>query len=75
MPKNETIIITGGSGFIGFHLVLRLVRENPDWLVVGIDNMDSYYDVALKEYRLNELSKYENFRFVRGDIADKETVM
>lgn len=69
------ILITGVSGFIGYHLAKRLLRENPDWLVVGIDNMDSYYDVALKEYRLNELSKYENFRFVRGDIADKETVM
>lgn len=69
------ILITGVSGFIGYHLAKRLLRENPNWLVVGIDNMDSYYDVALKEYRLNELSKYENFRFVRGDIADKETVM
>lgn len=75
MQKKKTIIITGGSGFIGFHLVLRLVRENPDWPIVGIDNMNDYYDVSLKEYRLNELSKYENFRFVRGDIADKETVM
>lgn len=75
MQKKETIIITGVGGFIGFHLALRLVLENPDWSVVGIDNMNDYYDVALKEYRLNELSKYENFRFVRGDIADKETVM
>lgn len=69
------ILITGVSGFIGYHLAKRLLRENPNWLVVGIDNMDSYYDVALKEYRLNELSKYKNFRFVRGDIADRETVM
>lgn len=69
------IYITGAAGFIGFHLAGRLLRENPECHIVGIDNMNDYYDVALKEYRLDELSKYENFRFVKGDVADKETVM
>lgn len=70
-----TLFITGASGFIGCHLAKRLLSCRPEMTVVGIDNMNDYYCVALKEYRLNELSKYENFRFVRGDIADKETVM
>lgn len=73
--SNIIMLITGVSGFIGYHLAKRLLQENPDWLIVGIDNMDDYYDASLKKYRLNELSKYENFRFVRGDIADKETVI
>ncbi|MEY8686586.1 NAD-dependent epimerase/dehydratase family protein [Bacteroides sp. AN502(2024)] len=71
----KTVIITGIAGFIGFHLTKRLLRENPNLQIVGIDNMNDYYDVALKEYRLNELSKYKNFRFVRGDVADKDTIM
>lgn len=70
-----TLFITGASGFIGCHLTKRLLSCCPEMTVVGIDNMNDYYDVSLKEYRLNELSKYENFRFVRGDIADKETVI
>lgn len=73
--NHTTILITGTAGFIGFHLTKRFLRENPECHIVGIDNMNDYYDVALKEYRLNELSKYENFRFVKGDVADKETIM
>lgn len=70
-----SILVTGVAGFIGSHLAKRLLRENPECHIVGIDNMNDYYDVTLKEYRLNELSKHENFRFVKGDIADKETIM
>lgn len=69
-----TLFITGASGFIGYHLAKRFLSCSPEMTVVGIDNMNDYYDVALKEYRLNELSKYENFRFIRGNIADKDTV-
>lgn len=69
------MLITGASGFIGFHLTKRLLRENPERLIVGIDNMNDYYDVTLKEYRLNELAEYKNFRFVRGDVANKNTIM
>jgi len=69
------VIITGAIGFIGFHLAKKLLRENRNLQIVGIDNMNDYYDLSLKEYRLKELSEYENFRFVRGDIADKDMVM
>lgn len=72
---NSVILITGTAGFIGFHLTGRLLRDHPGLTVVGIDNMNDYYDVALKKYRLKELSKYTAFRFVRGDIADRDTVM
>ncbi len=71
----KTVIITGIAGFIGFHLAKRLLRENSECHIVGIDNMNDYYDVTLKEYRLNGLSEYKNFRFVKGDVADKETIM
>ena len=73
--ENNIVLITGVAGFIGFHLAERLLRENPNLQIAGIDNMNDYYDVALKEYRLNELMGHVNFRFVRGDIADKDTIM
>lgn len=75
MIENNITIITGSAGFIGFHLTKRLLRENPERMIIGIDNMNDYYDVTLKEYRLNELAEYKNFRFVKGDVADKETIM
>lgn len=53
------LFITGVSGFIGSHLTERLLRENAERLIVGIDNMNDYYDVSLKEYRLNRLSEYK----------------
>jgi len=75
MLGNKTIIITGAAGFIGFHLAGRLLRNNPDSRIIGIDNLNGYYDVRLKEARLHELLKYGAFTFVRGDIADKNLVM
>lgn len=75
MLEHKTIIITGAAGFIGFHLTQRLLWDNPNLRIVGIDNMNDYYDVTLKEYRQNELSEYKNFRFVRGDISDKNMIM
>lgn len=75
MFENNTIIITGVAGFIGFHLTKRLILDNPDFRFIGIDNLNDYYNVALKEYRLSELMGHVNFRFVRGDIADKDTIM
>jgi len=73
--KNTVIFVTGAVGFIGYHLTKRLLSDNPGITIVGIDNMNDYYDVALKEYRLNKLSEYKNFRFVRGDISDKNMIM
>ena len=71
---NKTIFVTGGAGFIGSNLVKRICREVPSAKVVGIDNMNAYYDVALKESRLNELAKYPTFTFVKGNIADKALI-
>ena len=69
-----TTLITGTSGFIGAYLTKRLLTENPDTKIIGIDNMNGYYDVSLKEYRLAELQKYHNFEFIKGDIADKALI-
>lgn len=70
----ETILITGSSGFIGSNLTKRILNDNKDIKVVGLDNMNDYYDVAIKEYRLNELLKYDNYTFVKGDLADKKLI-
>jgi UDP-glucuronate 4-epimerase len=67
MPT-ETILVTGAAGFIGFHVAERLLRSGRS--VVGLDNLNSYYDPALKEARLRELSKLDGFRFVKLDLAD-----
>ena len=72
--KNKTILVTGAAGFIGSNLVKRIYEEVPSATVIGIDNMNTYYDVALKEFRLNELDKYSTFTFVNGNIADKALI-
>ena len=63
------ILVTGCAGFIGFHLAKRFLDRGDE--VVGIDNMNDYYDVSLKEARLAELRKLHGFRFIRMDIADR----
>ncbi len=67
-------LITGTSGFIGSNLAKRILKDNDDIRVIGIDNMNDYYDVSLKEYRLKELEKFGNFTFIEGNIADKELI-
>lgn len=71
---NKTILVTGAAGFIGSSLVKRLYGNVKDVTVIGIDNMNDYYDVRLKEARLAELSEHPSFVFVRGSIADKEVI-
>ncbi|NJE41505.1 NAD-dependent epimerase/dehydratase family protein [Faecalicoccus pleomorphus] len=71
---NKTILVTGVAGFIGSNLVKRLYQDVKDVKVIGIDNMNDYYDVCLKEYRLEELSQYSSFVFIRGNIADKDLI-
>lgn len=66
-------LVTGAAGFIGSNLVMRLLGEDPEAVVVGLDNMNDYYDVSLKEWRLKQIVS-GNWRFVKGDIADRELV-
>lgn len=70
----KTILVTGSSGFIGSNLVKRLLSEEKDTLIIGLDSMNDYYDVRLKEYRLKELEKNSNYKFIKGNLADKELI-
>lgn len=77
--NGKTILITGSPGFIGANLAIRLLKEMNEGVVVSFDNMNDYYDVRLKEYRLSlieEMAKTTNAGhvFIKGDISDKETV-
>lgn len=72
--NNNTILVTGSAGFIGFYLAKRLLDEKKGVKVIGFDSVNDYYDVSLKEWRLEQLSKYDNFTFVKGNLADKELV-
>lgn len=72
--NNKTIIVTGAAGFIGANLVKRLLSDVTTATVIGIDSVNDYYDVRLKEYRLEELKKYDNFTFIKGNIADKALI-
>lgn len=71
---NDVLFITGAAGFIGSNLAKRILSQNPDCKVVGLDNMNGYYDIRLKESRLRELEQYPNFTFVYGDLADKTLI-
>ena len=77
--NGKTIFVTGAAGFIGSNLVKRLFQEVKDATIIGIDNMNDYYDVSLKEWRLDGLNGMNgrngnNWVFVKGDIADKATI-
>ena len=76
----KTVLVTGAAGFIGANLVLRLLKEEKNVKIVGIDNMNDYYDVSIKEYRLKKIEECaaENssckWIFVKGNIADRELI-
>ena len=77
--NNKTILVTGGAGFIGSNLIKRLCKDTKGSTIINIDNLNDYYDVALKEYRLQMLdgrSKMSDvtWKFVKGDIADKALI-
>ena len=74
----KMILVTGSAGFIGSNLMLRLFKEMKEGTIVGLDNMNNYYDPSLKEYRLREIEKAVpegiKYRFVKGDLADKALI-
>lgn len=70
----KTVFITGSSGFIGANLAKRILTTEPDTKVIGLDNMNDYYDVRIKEARLAELQKFENYTFIKGNLADKALI-
>ena len=75
--KYKTVLITGAAGFIGANLVTELMKSGEPMTLVGLDNMNDYYDVSLKEYRLSEIEKLAvnkpqiNWMFIKGELADK----
>ena len=72
--EGKTILVTGAAGFIGSNLVDRLCNDFNNIKVIGFDSVNDYYDVRLKEYRLEKLSKYNNFKFIKGNLADKKLI-
>ena len=71
---SKTVFITGASGFIGSNLAKRILTTELDTKVIGLDNMNDYYDVRIKEARLAELQKFENYTFIKGNLADKNLI-
>lgn len=71
---NKTILITGAAGFIGASLSEKLLNSFQDITIIGMDNMNPYYDVKLKEFRLKRLKSKKNFIFLKGDISEKDFV-
>ena len=70
----STILVTGAAGFIGSNLVKAIYKQYENPTVVGIDSVNDYYDVRLKEERLKSLEQYPNFTFIKGNIADKALI-
>lgn len=77
--NNKRVIITGAAGFIGANLVMELLHNIESVRIIGIDSVNDYYDVSLKEYRLQQIEKLAGevtgtFEFIKGNIADKTLI-
>lgn len=72
--ENKTIFVTGASGFIGANLVKRILTFEPSAKVIGLDSMNDYYDVRIKEARLAELQQFPDYTFLKGNLADKALI-
>ena len=77
--KNKTILITGAAGFIGANLVLQILKTEKNVKIIGLDNLNDYYDVSLKEYRLNLIKEQmkdscNSWSFIKGDLSDKALI-
>ena len=72
MNKVDSVLVTGCAGFIGYHLSVSLLKDGVE--VLGIDNLNEYYDINLKNNRLSNLQVYKNFTFQKVDIADKDSL-
>ena len=70
---NNTYLVTGAAGFIGFFLSMRLLEMGCK--VIGIDNLNNYYDIKLKQVRLDNLKAFDKFTFIKSDISDKPMIM
>ena len=76
--NGKSILVTGGAGFIGSNLIRRLLKETKETTIVNIDNLNSYYDPSLKDYRMKDLEtlvpEVITYKFIKGDLADKATI-
>ena len=72
--KYKTILVTGASGFIGSFLINTLLKNYNGIKVIGIDNLNNYYDVNLKIARLENIQKYKNFKYIKEDISNKNSI-
>ena len=73
--NNKVILITGVAGFIGSNLAKNLYKTVKNITIVGVDNLNDYYDVNLKQERLKELSKYKTFKFIKANLQDKNVIL